>query len=163
MTPERQIREISLTKNAFERGHQMGQRLRDTLRIPVQTIATNIGHGGKLTSRLPATETETTLEKPVHPKPSNYRGTALAKAQKRLNGTSKYLVEKVPAIQLEDVKGILSNHEIPVCTGNHDDPDGAPWDTICSSICRPAENLLSVAPGLPCRHAYQPFRVKRDD
>jgi hypothetical protein len=57
------------------------------------------------------------------------------------------------------VRKCLSDHRAPICTGDHDHPDGAPWGTIWSGVCKPGEGTFSVTPGLPCRHGYRQFEL----
>lgn len=58
-----------------------------------------------------------------------------------------------------DVQEILTDHEAPVCTGDHDRPDGGRWATIWSGISTPAAGEFRIAPGQPCRYGYRTFRV----
>jgi len=58
------------------------------------------------------------------------------------------------------IRSLLADHEAPICRGNHDPVEGdASFDnvfgTIWSLIARPADRMLDVAWGHPCRSEYQ--------
>jgi predicted choloylglycine hydrolase len=57
------------------------------------------------------------------------------------------------------IKNLLSDHEAPICRGNHDPVEGDTsfdnvFGTIWSLIARPANRSLQVAWGHPCRSDY---------
>ena len=57
------------------------------------------------------------------------------------------------------IKNLLSDHEAPICRGNHDPVEGNTsfdnvFGTIWSLIARPANRSLQVAWGHPCRSDY---------
>ena len=57
------------------------------------------------------------------------------------------------------IKNLLSDHEAPICRGNHDPMEGDTnfdnvFGTIWSLIARPANRSLQVAWGHPCRSDY---------
>ena len=59
---------------------------------------------------------------------------------------------------------LLSDHEAPICRGNHDPVEGdASFDnvfgTIWSLISRPADRTLQVAWGHPCRSDYRRYAL----
>ena len=96
--------------------------------------------------------------------PPHYRGGAVGRAERRIRQAQTLLKELLarnagrrPSV--EQIQRILSDHKAPICVGDHADADGAPWGTIWSGICEPARGELLIAPGLPCRHAYQTFRI----
>ena len=122
-------------------------------------VAANIDQGGKIIRQWPGERVPGSLTEPVRPRPANYRGDALQRAQKRVDRTTNLLREGGRAISINDVQDILKDHEAPVCIGDHSDPDGAPWATIWSGICEPRYRTFRVAPGLPCRHPYQEFEM----
>jgi hypothetical protein len=60
------------------------------------------------------------------------------------------------------VRGLLRDHEAPICRGNHNPPEkGTAFDdvfgTIWSLTGRPADRKLHVAWGHPCRSDYLPY------
>lgn len=62
------------------------------------------------------------------------------------------------------VRGLLRDHEAPICRGNHNPPQqGTAFDdvfgTIWSLTARPAERELHVAWGHPCRSDYVRYDV----
>ena len=73
---------------------------------------------------------------------------------------AQMLTDAAPSVSEEAVRCILADHSAPICTGDHARPDGAPWATIWSGLCAPAEGTFDIAPGLPCRHPYRRFRIE---
>lgn len=121
--------------------------------------AANIAQGGEILRRWEERRVPGSLTEPVRPRPPNYRGDALQRAQRRVERAEALLRRAAPSIAFSDVRRALQDHEAPTCTGDHADPDGAPWGTIWSGICRPATGEFNIAPGLPCRNPYQEFEV----
>jgi hypothetical protein len=133
------------------------------LRRPEAGIVTaaNIPQGGKTLRQWEKGKVPGSLTESVRPVPPNYRGDALQRAQRRAERAEALLRRSAPSIAFSDVRRILQDHEAPICTGDHSDPDGAPWGTIWSGICRPATGDFNIAPGLPCRHPYREFEVRK--
>ncbi len=63
----------------------------------------------------------------------------------------------VGAVTEEAARRVLSDHQAPICTGDHAAPDGGRWGTIWSGLCNPAEGEFAIAPGRPCSKAHQSF------
>jgi len=64
----------------------------------------------------------------------------------------------------EVVKSLLTDHEAPICRGNHDPVQGDDsfdnvFGTIWSLISRPADRTLRVAWGHPCRSEYREYAL----
>lgn len=111
-------------------------------------VAANVALGGRVLA--------THGDEPAHTDPEE-EGPAVPRAQRRVRRTAELLQEGMPAVSEECVRRILTDHDAPICTGDHRDADGAPWATIWSGVCLPAEGQFRIAPGLPCRYDYQDF------
>jgi len=83
----------------------------------------------------------------------------IARAHRRIKRVAELLEQRASRLTDEWARRVLCDHEAPVCTGNHSHPDGAPWGTIYSAVCVPAERRLWIAPGLPCRQRYSCFSL----
>jgi hypothetical protein len=97
------------------------------------------------------------LREPILPEPPNYRADAVERARRRIGRALELLRAAGPRLTLVDVRAVLADHKAPICSGDHGEPDGGTWATIWSGVCDPAAGTFSIAPGLPCRHAYQTF------
>jgi hypothetical protein len=118
--------------------------------------ATNVLQGGEELAgrRRPLS---VVLPEPGGPRPNERSEDARARSERRLRRVEGLLSHAVAGLSEPSIRRILADHEGPICTGCHGDADGAPWATIWSGICTPAEGRFLVAPGLPCRHAYASF------
>ncbi len=87
------------------------------------------------------------------------QGDAARRGVRRLRRTLAMLCDGSGAVTEGCARRVLSDHRAPICTGDHDEPDGGRWATIWSGICLPAQGAFRIAPGLPCRHAYQTFTL----
>ena len=123
-------------------------------------VAANAPLGGRLIRDWSRERPPYVLPKPICLAPENYRNDAVARATRRIGRVRELLAASGPQVSEGDVKRVLSDHGAPICTGDHARPDGAPWATIWSLVCLPAERRFCIAPGLPCRHAYQPFALQ---
>ena len=68
-------------------------------------------------------------------------------------------------IEEDAIRSLLADHEAPVCRGSHDPVEGDTsfdnvFGTIWSLIARPADGILNVAWGHPCRSAYQIYALE---
>ena len=124
-------------------------------------LAANVPQGGRLVSNRTREKPRYVLPKPIRLAPPNYRSGALARARRRVERARALLNAAASLISEDDVAAVLADHEGPICTGDHTHPDGAPWGTIWSGMCAPAEGRFCIAPGLPCRHGYQCFTLAR--
>ena len=122
-------------------------------------VAANTPQGGRIVRDRTREKPRCVLPKPIRLAPPNYRSDALERARRRVERAQALLNAAAPLISEDDVMSVLSDHEGPICTGDHTHPDGAPWGTIWSGICTPAEGRFRIAPGLPCRHQYQCFAL----
>ncbi len=122
-------------------------------------VAANAPQGGLVARDWSQQEPTTTLGEPILPEPPNYRTDALQRAHRRIQRALELLHRAAPRLTLQDVRAVLSDHEAPICTGDHSEPDGGRWATIWSGICEPAAGSFSIVPGLPCRHPYQAFSI----
>ncbi len=116
-------------------------------------VAANVAQGGNV---LCCRERPAAGRAPIGTPPDR-GGESGQRATCRIQRTVALLGRQALQLAEEGVRSILTDHEAPVCTGDHDDPDGAPWATIWSGICLPAEAAFRIAPGLPCRHQHQTF------
>jgi len=119
-------------------------------------IAANAPQGGDLVRAWDDGAAARSEELPPH-----YRGGAAERAEQRIARVQQCL-EALPQQErpgADDIAAILKDHHAPICAGDHADPDGAPWSTIWSGLCEPSRGTFRIAPGLPCRHAYQEFRI----
>jgi hypothetical protein len=133
---------------------------RVTVRSPENgfVVATNRPGGGQALAAPGDRPAGERLAEPIGPRRGERSKDALRRATRRLRRAVELLTGELPGLSEEAVRRILADHEAPVCTGEHEHPDGAPWATIWSGICAPAEGLFKIAPGLPCRHPYHTFR-----
>jgi hypothetical protein len=122
--------------------------------------AANIAQGGETLRRWGDRRMPGSLKETVRPRPSNYRGDALQRARRRIERAEEMLHGEAPQLCFDAVRRVLQDHEAPICTGDHSRPDGDPWGTIWSGLCRPKSGEFYIAPGLPCRHAYRQFKMK---
>jgi len=123
-------------------------------------VAANAPQGGRLVRRYEPGSAEPKAKLPLQ-----FRHGALEHAERRIERVRRLLKERLTgragcALSVDEVAAMLRDHEGPVCAGDHAHPDGAPWGTIWSGICEPARDAFLIAPGLPCRHAYQRFAVR---
>ncbi len=84
----------------------------------------------------------------------------LRRSLERYTRATRVLGDLERPIEEADIRSLLADHETPICRGNHDPVEGdASFDnvfgTIWSLIARPAERVLDVACGHPCRAEYQ--------
>ena len=121
-------------------------------------IAANTPQGGRRTADWRTEEPDVTLPEPTGQKPEDFGSGAEEKSRRRIERTRE-LLSGIDGVDVERVKRILRDHVAPICRGNHDSADGAPFGTIWSGICRPDAREFSIAPGLPCRTEYQQFRL----
>ena len=121
-------------------------------------VAANVSQGGGLLAQ-PAPVAAGLLPEPVGPRPDERSAEAARKAERRVRRAEELLRREMPTVCEAAVRTVLSDHEAPICTGDHRRQDGGRWATIWSSICAPAEGRFCIAPGLPCRHAYKAFAL----
>lgn len=120
-------------------------------------IAANTPQGGETTANWHEEKPAITLPEPMGQKPEDFGAQAEDKSRRRIERVRE-LLEEVGQMDTNLVQSILQDHQAPICRGNHGNPDGSPFGTIWSGICRPAVGQFSIAPGLPCRTSYQQFR-----
>jgi hypothetical protein len=120
--------------------------------------ATNIPQGGEPVG-VPEAAPEHALPEPIGPASTGRRRYSMAPSRRRLQRARELLRMALPRVGEESVRRILSDHEAPICTGDHAMRDGGRWATIWSGVCRPAEGVFAIAPGMPCGHDYEPFKV----
>ncbi|MHC5034573.1 MAG: C45 family autoproteolytic acyltransferase/hydrolase [Planctomycetota bacterium] len=122
-------------------------------------VAANAARGGEVLA-MPVQGGDTrVLPEPVGPPRGPDDGQADSRSARRIQRALELLREQSPGISDAHIRRILADHEAPICTGDHEDADGAPWGTIWSGICAPAEGTFAIAPGLPCRHDCQTFTL----
>jgi hypothetical protein len=119
-------------------------------------VAANAHQGGKTLRQWPP---EGELQGHSVAEASEYRGDALERARARIRRVWDLLGTGHEPVGEAQAAEVLRDHRAPLCTGEHDHPDGGRWATIWSGTCRPAAGAFRIAPGLPCRHAYQDFRL----
>lgn len=124
-------------------------------------VAANTIQGGEPVRHREAERHGAVLPEPIVPGATKRRSRDTRRSQRRIERSCCLLRQGLPAVSMEAVRRILCDHEAPICTGDHREPDGAPWGTIWSGICRPADGQFAIAPGLPCRHDYQAFTFAR--
>ena len=131
------------------------------VRLPSEGFVTaaNARQGGVALRDWSAEQTGLALPEPAEVTANSYQGDASCRAGRRIARAQRLLKDGCPTISESAVKAVLTDHEAPICTGDHSHPDGAPWGTIWSGMCLPAERELRIAPGLPCRHAFQTFTL----
>jgi hypothetical protein len=122
-------------------------------------VAANASLGGVRVGPPDAGPSDYAMSEPVGAVQAGERAGGTGTSQEQGATVSAMLAASMPEVSEEVVRRILQEHTTPICRGDHRDPDGAPWATIWSATCRPAEGTFAVAPGLPCRHRYQSFRV----
>lgn len=83
---------------------------------------------------------------------------AMRRARRRIDRAA-LMLRALATVRDEDVVRVLRDHEAPICVGAHDVADGGTWATIWSGLCEPAEGTFLIAPGRPCEHRYQSFRI----
>jgi len=120
-------------------------------------VAANAAQGGKPVAGQEATHTGYALPTPVGGE--RVRHADSEPSRRRTARAAEMLRACMPNITEATVRDVLRDHHAPICTGDHDDPDGAPWGTIWSGVCRPADGAFAIAPGLPCRHDYREYRL----
>ena len=118
-------------------------------------LAANGPLGGELLAEHGAADYDPPLGRPAD---AHSRQRAVEKSARRIAQAQKMLTEAAPTIAEDDVLTVLSDHEAPICTGDHSSPDGGRWGTIWSGICKPAAGEFLIAPGRPCRSEYRAFR-----
>jgi len=121
-------------------------------------LATNRAHGGRVLADFGSGRAGARPGRPIGPARAERRQEALRRAERRYKHAAEMLEHELPRVSEEGIRRVLTDHEAPICTGDHGHADGAPWATIWSGICAPAEGRLKIAPGLPCRHPYHSFR-----
>lgn len=122
-------------------------------------LATNRARGGQVLADRGIERATARLPRPIGPRRAEHAREALRRAERRFKQATELLAHELPRVSEEAIRRILADHEAPICTGEHGHPDGAPWATIWSDICMPAEGRFKIAPGLPCRHPYHSFRL----
>lgn len=122
-------------------------------------LATNRALGGRVLADHGDGPAAGRRVKPIGPRRGERSKEALRRAERRFKQAVELLTHELPKVSEEGVRRILTDHEAPICTGEHEQADGAPWATIWSGICAPAEGRFKIAPGLPCRQPYRSFRL----
>jgi predicted choloylglycine hydrolase len=84
----------------------------------------------------------------------------LRRSRERYRRATEVLEDLDRPIEETAIRSLLADHEAPICRGNHDPVEGDDsfdnvFGTIWSLIARPAERVLEVACGHPCRAEYQ--------
>ncbi|MHC4789161.1 MAG: carcinine hydrolase/isopenicillin-N N-acyltransferase family protein, partial [Planctomycetota bacterium] len=120
-------------------------------------VAANAPQGGELAVTAPAPARRLPQEPAAIEARDNAQ--AAARSERRLRHAVARLEDALPRISASEVRAMLRDHEAPICTGDHGEPDGAPWATIWSGVCAPGEGRFAIAPGLPCRHEFQAFML----
>lgn len=67
-----------------------------------------------------------------------------------------------PAPDLEEVKGLLRDHQghpRSICRHANDDPQTGRWETVFSVIIEPAARRMHVTRGTPCEHPYETYAM----
>ena len=129
------------------------------LRRPKEGLVTaaNAPQGGNAIKDWSVDRQGFSLSEPIRTVPQNYEGRAVQRARKRISRAEELLRRASGRVSVAAVQQVLSDHAAPICTGDHNHPDGAPWGTIWSGLCTAASREFWIAPGLPCRHPYQRF------
>jgi len=125
-------------------------------------LAANVALGGCLMKDWTATEPACVLPVPIRLASPEYRRSPPTRAVRRVERARELLEAAAPRISLRDVERVLRDHRAPICTGDHSQPDGGRAGTIWSGVSLPARGEFMIAPGLPCRHSYQRFRLSRE-
>ncbi|MCK4284058.1 MAG: hypothetical protein KAX44_07050 [Candidatus Brocadiae bacterium] len=119
-------------------------------------VAANVAQGGELLATHTVRSVGYALPEPAGPgREADVR--VAGRAERRVARATRLLRQEMPAVSEESARRILTDHRAPICTGDHRRADGAPWATIWSGICTPADGRFQIAPGLPCRHDYRTF------
>ena len=58
----------------------------------------------------------------------------------------------------EGLRGLVGDHEIGVCVGDHSGRSSA-WGTLYGALIRPAAREFAVAPGFPCQEPFERVTV----
>jgi hypothetical protein len=82
----------------------------------------------------------------------------------RYKKATEWCSEMTGQVDVTAIRGLLRDHEAPICRGNHNPPQqGTAFDdvfgTIWSLTARPAERAIHVAWGHPCRSDYVRYDV----
>jgi isopenicillin-N N-acyltransferase-like protein len=82
----------------------------------------------------------------------------------RYKRTTGWCSEMAGQVDETAIRGLLRDHEAPICRGNHNPPqNGTAFDdvfgTIWSLTARPADREIHVAWGHPCRSDYMRYGV----
>jgi hypothetical protein len=119
-------------------------------------LAANAPLGGELLAEHVGADYEPPLGPPAD---EGSRQRAVERSARRIARARQMLPDGDGAIDEEAVRGVLRDHEAPICTGDHATPGGGRWGTIWSGICKPAEGDFAIAPGRPCSADYHSFRL----
>ena len=128
------------------------------VRRPEQGIvlAANAPLGGELLAKHAAADYDPPLGPPEDARSPEHWAMVAERSARRVARARQMLLA---AVTRDAVRGVLSEHEAPICTGDHGAQEGGRWGTIWSGMSEPAEGEFLIAPGQPCRYDYQPFRI----
>jgi len=90
-------------------------------------------------------------------------GEARTTGRERSRGLYQALCRRLatkPQWDWEGVRGLIADHELGVCVGDHERPSDA-WGTLFAVMVRPSAHEFSVAPGFPCREPFVAVTVPR--
>jgi hypothetical protein len=119
-------------------------------------VAANVKLEGLLLKDFAAQPVAAGIPRPssrAHGEPSELRASA------RVERVREMLNAALPCISLADVRAVLTDHQAPICTGEHGPGRPGRWGTIWSGICMPAKGEFQIAPGPPCRTDYRAFSI----
>jgi hypothetical protein len=122
-------------------------------------LAANAPLGGERVAEHTAADYDLPLGPPEDAPAMERRQRTLERSARRIARAAEMLQGAGRAVTREAIRAVLSDHEAPICTGDHVAPGGGRWGTIWSGICEPAEGEFLIAPGQPCRFDYQSFRL----
>ncbi len=117
-------------------------------------VAANAPSGGELLAEHGSVEYDPPLGPPAD---ARTRERVAERSRRRIARVQELL--GAGSVSDEVVSRILSDHEAPICAGDHAAPDGGRWGTIWSGISKPAEGVFAIAPGRPCTSDYRALQL----
>ena len=124
-------------------------------------LAANAPLGGELLAEHATADIDPPLGPAEDARSEERREKVAERSARRIARAKEMLLDRSEAIARDLARAVLSDHEAPICTGDHEAPDGGRWGTIWSGICEPAEGEFLIAPGRPCRTDYSVFTIGR--
>ena len=122
-------------------------------------VATNAPLGGRLLADRAAVPCPADAALHIELESPQRRLAIVERAMRRQRRAEALLREAAEDISRRTMTALLRDHEAPICVCADSDPGGHRWGTIWSGICDPAEGAFLIAPGAPCRHAFQRFTL----